>query len=84
MAVSVKVRTFYDMTPGTMLFVGESVWKDPSASIIRLKVVGLFYLNCRGNLATYNSVFNMILELCLTDSSVDITVVTITQWDRPH
>jgi hypothetical protein len=67
-----------------MLFVGESVWKEPSASIIRLNVVGLFYLNCRGNVATYNSVFNIILELCLTDSSVDITVVTIAQRDGPH
>jgi hypothetical protein len=36
------------------------------------------------HVATPNSIFNIILELCLTDCSVDITIVTITQQDGPH
>jgi len=35
----------YDMTSCTVLFVGESVWKELSASIFTLKGVGFFYLS---------------------------------------
>ena len=38
LAVNMKVTTFCDMTPCTMLFVGESVWKEFSATIFRLKL----------------------------------------------
>lgn len=48
LAVNMKGTTFYGMTSCTVLFVGESVWKELSASIFRLKVVGFFYLSYRG------------------------------------
>lgn len=48
LAVNMRFTTFYDMTSCTVLFVGESVWNELSASIFRLKVVGLFYRNYRG------------------------------------